>query len=850
MSLLIQGNPAFQAIERALRGIGYHDDLLERGYAYTDVLTGSEEVRSVQTIDLAAFAQRPHTYRNACIGVVFSNGLSGADNVSKHLALGAPLIFELNGSVVNRWKLTPRRGPELIEQFPAESIERAFASNQAQWEPDTIIRAKAIGESPGPYQLDFYDAGLMPFLEGRNFEKLEYLLRDIINKTVKIYRKFDRRTLKSRELFPLGFRFIAAKVFRDRGYSGGWNSNDAVTALQAIEQHYNVGSEQLPPSAIHAGEVLDAIWSAVLSLFRFPNFAEDDLALLFEKTFITPKTRQDWGVHSTPPRVAEYIIRKLPFHKLPENSRHVLEPFAGHGRFLVSAMKRLKELLPSEISEPERHQYLVDRLIGIEVDDFSIEVCRLSLMMADEPNPNGWQLYPDDIFASTKLETELQRANIVLCNPPFEDFTQRQRHAYRSPSLLTRKPAEVLRRLFTDPPEMLGLVLPSIFTTSSSYKPFHKRLAETYGSIDLVALPAVFNYSEATTVLLSAFDRRPTPGPIAVTCRRVTEGAACEAFLRYGIEPSAVETVFQPTDFESPQFSLWIPPLSRIWSYCQDYPRLVGEVEIHQGIKWLAASTKRGQKLDKYISSTPKPGYVKGYARPEGILSQYWLKPEDLYLSLRPSDQYDNAYKYDWHQPKVVCNAARRRRRPWRVAAVADSQGLAFSQRFMVFWPKRISIYSLAALLNSPMCNAFLFAIEGERSPNHKRTFDKLPIPSDLSVFTKGSSVDLLSRELHKRAVWKDHLKCRRLLLEIDAVILAAYDLPPKLERELLDTFQGEERPVPFPFYGYYPDELTAYVPLHELISPEFEYARADLLLQRLSPVNDSEISKALAQLR
>jgi hypothetical protein len=63
MSLLIQGNPDFQAIERALRGIGYRDDLLERGYAYTDVLTGSEEVRSIQTIDLAAFAQRPHTYR-------------------------------------------------------------------------------------------------------------------------------------------------------------------------------------------------------------------------------------------------------------------------------------------------------------------------------------------------------------------------------------------------------------------------------------------------------------------------------------------------------------------------------------------------------------------------------------------------------------------------------------------------------------------------------------------------------------------------------------------------------------------------------------------------------------------
>src|SRR5882672_4093753 len=89
MSLLIQGTRAFQAIERAIRNIGYRDDLLERGYAYTDVLVGEHDVRSERTIDLGAFAHRPHNYRNACIGVVTSNGLSGAHLVSEHTALGS-----------------------------------------------------------------------------------------------------------------------------------------------------------------------------------------------------------------------------------------------------------------------------------------------------------------------------------------------------------------------------------------------------------------------------------------------------------------------------------------------------------------------------------------------------------------------------------------------------------------------------------------------------------------------------------------------------------------------------------------------------------------------------------------
>ncbi|HEX8525778.1 MAG TPA: SAM-dependent DNA methyltransferase, partial [Allosphingosinicella sp.] len=39
-------------------------------------------------------------------------------------------------------------------------------------------------------------------------------------------------------------------------------------------------------------------------------------------------------------------------------------------------------------------------------------------------------------------------------------------------------------------------------------------------------------------------------------------------------------------------------------------------------------------------------------------------------------------------------------------------------------------------------------------------------------------------------------LPLRELLIEIDARVLAAYDLPPRLERDLLDYFGAAERPV------------------------------------------------------
>lgn len=846
MSLLIQGNVAFQETIRAMQAIGYREDLdlLRRNYEYTNVIVRQQEVH---TIDLAGFAQSPPTYRNVCIGVVVSNGLSGAELVARHRTLGAPLMFEINGTVINRWKVTASGDPEFKESIPFSNIVNAFDQHKKEWEPESILRAKAIGDIKGPVQLDFYDEGYMAFLEGSNFTKLEYLLHSILTEINRIYQHLGQKTPRFQNLFRLTFRFIAAKVFRDRKHPGGWQSDDARTALTAIEAYYG---DALPPSALHKTVVLDEIWRIFLTTFNYPNLSEDDLALFFEKSFITPETRKALGIHSTPPRVVEYIIRKLPFESLPENDRYVLEPFAGHGRFLVSSMRRMRDLLTRPMSDAERHNYFVERLAGIELDEVSAEVSRLSLMLADYPNRNSWRIYSENVFATQTLQTELKRARIVLCNPPFEDISIRDRKRYNNPDLLIKKPAELLHRTLLTPPELLGLVLPSVFESSSTYRKFHLQLAKIYGNIELVALPEVFNYSDATTMLVMAAERRTQPAPVAVTCRRVTEGASRDAFLSYGAEPPATKTIVDVAEYLQPNFSLWTPPLSRIWSYLRDYPKLSSEVEIHRGLMWLPASTQRGKKTDKYISDTPKTGYVKGHARAEDHLFQYLIEENPRFLSLRPQDQYDNAYKHRWELPKVVCNAARRQRSPWRVAAVADPIGMVFSQRFMAFWPsKRVSIYALTAILNSPVCNAFLFAKEGDRSPNHKRTFKDFPLPP-VSHLEPNRKIDSLAQQLNHLLARSQFVKANDILLQLDAEILRAYDLPPVLERELLDTFQYVERPVPFGFTGYYPKDFQAYIPLHELISPEFQEARADFLLQRLVFINDPELSEAMAMLR
>ena len=87
----------------------------------------------------------------------------------------------------------------------------------------------------------------------------------------------------------------------------------------------------------------------------------------------------------------------------------------------------------------------------------------------------------------------------------------------------------------------------------------------------------------------------------------------------------------------------------------------------------------------------------------------------------------------------------------------------------------------------------------------------------------------------------------REALVRMDAAILKLYDLPPRLERQLLDLFEGVERKgVGCDFRGYYPEGLDAYVPLHELISEEYERSTLDAFLRRHKPTDSPEVLAAL----
>ena len=823
-----------QLIKQEFRSLGYVGSLLQENYPYADVLSPEYAVRQ---IPLAVFAQEPPSYRTASFGVAVANGRSGAEFIQGYRSLGAPQIIEIGDDQVSRWKVTGKCLPVRLDTLNVSELPDYFAQHRDAWSPQQVLRARSTGEMAT--QLDFLDLDLLPLLDYEVRLKLDRLLRDTVNlaiHTFKINAPFTEEQYPP--LFRLIFRLIASKVLADRSHPGDWATDDPQTVIRTVEDFYF--RDVAPEPVLEDYETQLAIWNHVRSTFHFQNLSVDSLAYVYENTLVTPETRKSFGIHSTPPSIAEYIVRRLPFDQLGQNDRRVFEPFAGHSVFLVAAMQRMRELLPSHMTSKERHQYFVEMLSAIEIDPFAREVARLSLMLADYPNPDGWSLHGADALASSLFDGELEKSNIVLCNPPFEAFSQDERARYQSLTSVW-KPAEILHRVLQNPPELLGFVLPQVFLRGQAYRQLRSRLGATYGSIELLALPdRVFQHSDAEAVLVLASGRNSS------TTHVKTGGVhKWDHKEFYAIQPS-YEFEYDVED-AGPTFaeSMWRPALQEVWHATSRMRRLDEFSSIHRGIEYNLPLREYQSDL---IANQELPGFVRGLHTVRGALEPF-VVGRTVFLNASPGLMRTTAHELPWHKPKLIVNANQQSRGPWKITASLDDSGLVCYQNFHGIWPLGpLAIEVLAAVLNGPIANAYIGTREAKR---HVRvqTLNEVPVP-DFDQVQQHTIISLVRQYSEVRHLWllegigvdqaKD--RCLQLLASIDAEVLKGYDLPPRVERMLLDYFSDHDRLGPVEFTGYFPPDFRPHIPWHLYVSQDFKLASAKNTLNRLPVIPESPL--------
>ena len=808
------------------------------------------------TIPKLAYCRTPHDLRSAGIAVInVPIGGTSHHAVGSMKASGAPVVITLGGN--HDWELWRQSfvgSPRLEGQGDSRRLVGFLRENQSILNPDAIYRAKLWGRiAPQSLQSELIDLSYLPLVERGLGEKVAGLLENCFASLVEEFGWSFKEGMSPRHakwLVQAPFWLLAAKVLRDKKVSGFKSIDlaDFSATFGKLAKHYQ--SKQSGSSPVIVAKYQEkALAEVARQIGRFPSLelmSTEALGHIYESAIINKETRKRWGTHSTPVWLIDYMLGRLRplIADMPLEKRRVFEPAVGHGGFLVGALRVLDELMPGN-DRQHRKDYLRKRLSGVDIDDFSQEVARLALTLADVPNANGWSLECADMYEGDMLEHRISQSDIILANPPFENFSANE----RPKGALVNKAAEVVSQTMLHLPRggIFGFVLPQSFLDSKEGTETRKRMLNHCDILEMTLFAdKVFEFGQPESVIILGHKPVKIGRPRGlVTYQRVREKQV--SIFKQSYEPSDSHKVDQAMIAQSIDADCVLPILPELWNHLRRNPRLGDTVLVGQGFSFKGEDDQRLPTGATRKSKTRFPNAIEGYVSVKdveythGTLQTWWLNLSKTTIA---------APRHGTRQgmPQVLLNYARISRSEWRLKAILDATGHPVTSRILVVRPEpgAVSLYTLWGVLNSPIANAFAYSASTKRDVK-AGDMREFPLPADFAICSK-KDLNQAVEAYFKAAQSFDELKSGGRLVEdgdlfhstspsmttladaelnlmylhwrVDAEVLKLYNLHPGLERQLLDMFTGvERRGVPFRQTEYFPAHFTDLQRLEDLLA-------------------------------
>ncbi len=826
------------ALRPYLRGCGYKQSLVKTGARYADR----------PDVALIAFAHEPTDALSACIAAL-NVETDPVQAVAECRPLGAPVVFACHRNSVQVFKQAVPTPQRVGNPMAPDKLGQFFDKHGEELDPHEVYRLKTRGllDPPKPQQLKFVDVGLMRLVDEDIGRDLTRLVERIVKQLAAAFGREASTKAQGTWILKWAFRLLAGKILKDKEV-------DAFQALdllayervaELVGKHYARGGNGLPVGTIGQREALQEAARRVGGYAHLGRVTTEALADVYESTFVTRTTRKALGIHSTPGYLADYMVWQLAdwIEKIPLDKLRVFEPACGHSAFLVSVMRFIREAHPA-LQTGRRSRLYRERFSGIEVDAFAVELAKLSLTLADVPNPDGWeQIVHGDMFANrcAPLRQGAEQCTLLLANPPFEEAK-----AFR----VLKETIPHLR-----PGAVFGFVVPQaiIYSPKRSVSEFRKWLLRNCQISEVCAFPqGMFRFSDHESGLLLGrrIDRR-VGGLTRATFRAVRDKDKERFKERYGT--TTRYDVPQRRFFEAEDSSFWVPDLDEVWTWCASMQTLGSIAEVGQGLvhKSKDREEKKGGLPKGAITVSQKrpkdfKDFRRGFTtclRPDRNVVRIHELPDRDWLNLDPK-VIRRPGTGAGGEPQVLVNYGRVTRvGTWRVVAYLDWRGHAFTSRFLSVRPKAgvCPLEYLWALCNSPVASAFAFCHTLKRD-NTKHIVERIPVPrvSDRDVErvvrtarqyldaapsfdeTRDAKAPGLYDQRSEPVI--DAATLRRLLLAVDAEVLRLYALPAWAERRLLDLFADSRRKgVPLDFGPYYPADFKEILPLYAYLSETYQ---------------------------
>lgn len=831
-------------------------------------------------VGLVAFAHRPFDVRSASIAIIPEDEDSERA-VASCREIGASRVFVAGSQSWEIWRLHAAPGAPPTRERPftlkTSDVERYFERERKHLDPHAIFRAKVWRNAAPGSQSDFVDAGFLPAVEHEAGQKLGGVFRAMMHAIMaecEWKKKVPDSIADARWLIKSCFFLLSAKLFHERrnDHNGipsfrsiDWSDVD--TIFTRVAKHYSSKNPQRP--TIKTKRQFAALRAAA-DIARhgphFPHISAETLGELYSDELLDRDTRRRLNIYRTPTYLVDYMIAKLSpwIEAMDVNSCRIFEPACGHAPFLTGALRLLSDMLPPHLAsdQAKRHTLLRDNLHGCDVDNFALDIARLSLTLADIPRENGWVLEGGDMYQGDRLKKGVEAASVVLCNPPFRG----------------EQAATLLRRTIAalKPGAVFGLVVPVNELTSSATAAVRAQMLHECELREIsVFSDKMFATAEASVETGILLGRKLPVKKIQFTgtllFRRVREPKK-EIFERsYGV--SWEDRVAPAWLAEQNDGSFIVPELRELWKACEHLPKL-GKVVVGQGLFHIG----RDKLPLGTITESGKPflGAVQGFASVADSGDTH-LEPAKAWINLDDSVVDRKVAGATVGAPQIVMNYAPVDRDAWRLKAFVDEVGRPATSRFLVMRPgeSNLPLGVLWALANSPFANGYAFSMATKRDIT-VGTMRKMRIPefSQKSTHALENAVTHYLNEARKftrllagqtkpsratktkqrsREANDDGLelplpgvltdaeeqtrreKLRALHWRVDAEVLKLYALPPERERDLLDFFDGIPRVgVPFVQTEYIPRDFRDVHTLDEYLRITDEWDVTNIERQRL----------------
>jgi hypothetical protein len=805
-------------------------------------------------VPIAGFAYPSRDARDACIAAIDRDLLeeSTFESMANECRnIGAPVLFICCRKQLQWWKLKSS-GAVREDIIPAAKVQSFFKERKRDFSPESIYRAKNLSRVHSQYQLNFVDKGLIPVLEHEMGDRLADLIKNMLGALDDELGRPPKDIKLKRWMFQCAFWLLGAKILHDKKVERfiRLDLEDVSAVLERVNRHYGA-KDGLVFRTKREQRALEAASKLVKQFSSLNTLTIESLAHVYETTLIDKETRKAWGIHATPSYLVDYIVWQLFdwIRDIPQEKRIVLEPTCGHSPFLTSALRLLREIYEGDGAE--LHKYLKNHLIGIEQSLFAREIARLSLTLADVPNSNGWKLKERDVYEGEVLSKLASKSTILLCNPPFEDFKE-EKAKYTKKGIHLKydnKTAEVLWRTLPYMPvgSVFGVVVPRGFLENKNTTSLRKLLVEEFELREICVLPDnVFEFGDHESVIILGKKQISKKRTKRIRFLRVREKTLKDFKESYF---AATNTVLQERFFSSKSFTLYVPELDEVWQYCNDFPKLRTVADVGKGFDF------RGKDLSEGTITYNKKmfkGATRGFRKIHEQLMTYDV-PEIYYLNLS-SEAIKSQRRGIRGEPQILLNYAPVGRGPWQLKAIFDDKGYPFTSSFLAVRP-RIAEWTLEAfwaILNSPLANAYTYCHCTKRTIGTGK-IQLLPIPN-ISKKALGNLSNLVQDYFALYASQSEILQpevdskeAKRRMLAIDAEVMRLYDLPPKLERQVLDLFNDYPRKgVDFKFDRYFPKGFESWIPLHEYLSEEYQRSTPSFVNEWVEKNRSPEVIKAM----